>query len=444
MRKSYIYFIILSLFLILMSGSARSQQNVTQLGRWGKGECDAIFRRGELTFIGNGSYLEVYQTQQGELQKIDALLLPGLIEDIWVRSDIAYIYVACGSHGFIVVRFDTQSNLFNPTYAQYNTADYAYGVMQFGFFLYLADGESGLSIYYLINPFIPQLVGNASIPGITRDVWVLNDTTALVAADMAGIYTIRAGGNHANPILVDSLYFETAFPLNEDVPDPIAYRIITNNDSVAYVAAGLGGGIRIISIGNPGALSELSTYVESNPLNMLDLWIDGNYAYVVAGDQGLYTKIDVTDPENPSLASYDLNTEGFSNNIVVDADTAYVCDGYNGMLLVDASDYPVYVDSIEASDVTYDVDVFEDYAYLATGKSGLKVLDINTMSDYIEEIGSLNTPGEAYGIKKPGGSRVYVADGSRGLSVLSVLIPLILPWLKQMFFPSMMCALMWM
>lgn len=423
MRKFHIYCIFLFLFLVLINGSVLSQQNVTQLGRWGKGQCEAIFRRGEFTFIGNGSYLEVYQTAQGEIQKVDALLLPGLIKDIWVRSGLTVIFVACGSHGFIVVQFDPQSKALNPSYFQFSTPGYTYGLMQFGSYLYLADGENGLRIYYVNNPFNPLLAGTASIPGIARDVWVLNDTTALVAADTAGIYTIRAGGTHANPILIDSLNFETAFPLNEDVPAPIAYRVLTNNDSVAYVAAGEGGGIRIIDIQDPDALSELSAYVESNPLNMLDVWIDGNYTYVVAGDQGVYTKIDVTDPENPSLASYNLNTAGFSNNIIVDADTAYICDGYNGMLLVDVADNPVYLDSVESAGMTYDVDVFEDYAYLATGESGLKVLDINAMSDYIEEVGSLNTPGEAYGIKKPGGSRVYVADGSRGLSVLSVFNP---------------------
>ena len=113
MRKFYLNYFLLSLLLLMINNQAYAQQNVTQLGRWGKGHCEAIFRRGGYTFVGNGSYLEVYQTQVGEIEKIDALLLPGLVKDIWVRSDTANIYVACGSRGFILVRFDTRK-LFAP------------------------------------------------------------------------------------------------------------------------------------------------------------------------------------------------------------------------------------------------------------------------------------------------------------------------------------------
>ena len=124
--------------LLFLSSAIHSQEShVTLLGRWGKGESEAVFHRGGFTFVGNGAYLEVFQNQQGTYQSLDKILLPGAVQDIWVQGDITNVYVACGDQGLQVVYFNNLTATFSGIIGTLDTPGFAQGVMQYGSHLYV-------------------------------------------------------------------------------------------------------------------------------------------------------------------------------------------------------------------------------------------------------------------------------------------------------------------
>jgi len=413
----------MSLFLIVYSAYAQ-QSNVTLLGRWGKGHSEAVFRRGGYTFVGDGAYLEVYKNRNSSYRKLDSILLPGPVEDVWVRNDTTRVYIVCGNEGLQLTYFDYRSEKFTGIRAYLATPGFASSIMQYGNYVYIADGNSGLIIVDVTNFYNPRLRGQQPLSGFARGVWVANDSTVLVAADTVGFYSIDVS-NPNNPIIYDSLNFATPFPNDSRVP--IAYNVLSI-DTVAYVACGIGG-MRTVSISDPANLDSLGIWVDTKPVDVRDVWVANHYAYLVCGKDGFYSQIDISDPASPARSLWlPLYTKGFSSAIVTEHDTAFIGDCYNGHLIVNVDPFsqPYVLDSLKTADLTYDVDISSEYAYTAVGKSGLKIFSLNISNppaDTLTEVSSYNTPGEALGIRKSG-SYVYIADGSKGLAVFNVSDPL--------------------
>ncbi len=428
MRK--FQFIVLS--SLLLSSALQSQESqVTLLGRWGKGKSEAVFRRGGFTFSGNGAYLEVFKNQEGSYEILDKILLPGPVKDIWVASNITNIYVACGDEGLQVVYFNYTTRTFSGIIGTLNTPGYAQGIMHYGNHVYIADGHNGMVIANVTIPSNPQIRGTFSTEGIAHNVWVVNDTTVLVAADSSGLYSVNASDRYY-PEELDLLTFEAAFSpqLYPDRSYPVIYDVLSI-DTTAYVATGWGG-LRTVNIKNPANLSQWGVWVDNFPVNMHSMWIMGNNAFLACGNYGIYGPLDISDPTEPKMYGFlPLNTDGFASTLVVDGDTAFVGDNENGHLLVDAREgfQPSLLDSFETAGITYDVtiDVIQSntYGFIASGKSGIKIvdLDISSPPDHmINEIESYDTPGEARKVEKKG-SWLYVADGSYGLTVLDAFVP---------------------
>ncbi|MBN2030782.1 choice-of-anchor D domain-containing protein [bacterium] len=420
---------------LLMSSVLQSQEShVTLLGRWGKGKSEAVFRRGEFTFTGNGAYLEVFKNRQGSYDILDIILLPGPVKDIWVDRDTTNIYVACGDEGLQVVYFNYQTHTFSGIIGALNTPGYAESLMLYGNHVYIADGYNGMVIANVQIPSNPQIRGTFSTDGVAHHVWALNDTIVLVAADSSGLYSVNTSDRYS-PVQLDLLTFQAAFSeqLYPDRSYPVIYDVLAV-DTTAYVATGWGG-LRTINIKNPANLSQWGVWVDNFPVDMRGVWVTADNAFLACGDYGIYGPLDVSDPTHPKMYGFlPLDTEGFTSTIVVDGDTAYVGDGDNGHLLVDAREgfQPSLLDSFEAAGIAHDVAIDEvqgsTYGFIASGKSGIKVvdLDISSPPDYmIDEIGSYDTPGEARKIEKKG-SWLYVADGSYGLTVLDAFVPTVL------------------
>lgn len=421
--------------------------NVALQGRWGKGQCRAVYRLNgyNYTFVGNGSYLEVYKTEGDSYLKKDGILLKGVIEDIWAVVESSYklhanVFVACGEYGVQVAFYDMADT--SQTFEQFeggviksfDTDGYASGVVPYnsinGERLCVADGDNGLVLVDIWNASQPQLEGHIGLSGSAHEVWLKDDNTALIAAGTAGLYTIEIT-HPSSPAFLDSLRFNSVFPNTT----PIAYDVIAN-DTVAFVADGLGG-MRTVDISNPLQLLPYGTWTYGGTeVDVRGITIADTIAYIVGAEtQGvhetgrLYGPLNIKIPTSPTLPTYTLNTGGFPTSIQLDADTVLIGDGYNGhqVIALEQGLPPRSIYAVSMADKTYDVaiDTVNHFGYVATGKTGLKILDLTTNSmsqDILSEIGSYNTQGEARGVLLSS-SRTYIADGSMGLTILNVSNP---------------------
>lgn len=64
----------------------------------------------------------------------------------------------------------------------------------------------------------------------------------------------------------------------------------------------------------------------------VDVYIEGNYAYIARWDAGLKI-IDINDPENPVNAGY-YDTSGEARGVYVDSNYVYIADGYDGLYII--------------------------------------------------------------------------------------------------------------
>jgi hypothetical protein len=198
MRRVFLYlFVIGIIWIVQLNGQ---EQDVTLLGRWGKGSCEAVFERGGYIFIGDGGYLVVYGKQSGQYQKLDEILLNSTIRDIWVKRDTSEVYVACGRSGVEIIGFDVNhpDNKYFRKMGAVDTPGYASGLMHWGNYVYVADGNNGLVI---LEPNDLILRGTYHTVGFAHKVWGVNDSTFLVAADTSGLYSIRIRNRNPSQLL---------------------------------------------------------------------------------------------------------------------------------------------------------------------------------------------------------------------------------------------------
>ncbi|MBN2105106.1 choice-of-anchor D domain-containing protein [bacterium] len=413
-------FVLISLSLCVQW--ALGQDNVEREARWAEGRCEAIFRRGDFTFVGNGAYLQVYLDKHDnhEMKFYKELLLPAAVQDIWVVSNLQDIYVACGHAGLQIVQMDTINKTLTRI-REIGTWGYASGVSQNYKHAYVAAGSQGMLIINVNNIYDPYIQGRYATSRPARDVWVVRDTLALVAADISGLFMISTKVKET-PVLLDSLDFASVFS-GYQLPEPKAQNVIAIG-GMAYAATGWGG-LRIIDIQDPSDLKEEGRWYYSQPLNVIDMRHSGSDIYIVCGHDGVWGPIDVSNPvtvENQILPFPPLDTDGISNRIWVEGDTAYVCDGPNGLVLADVQEgSQISIESIlPSSDLAYDVDTDEHYAYVAAGHAGLKIFDLNydeETLDHLELLSEYNTPGEVRSVQVQDGF-AFLADGSKGLHVV--------------------------
>jgi len=151
----------------------------------------------------------------------------------------------------------------------------------------------------------------------------------------------------------------------------------------------------------------LPTTTFATPGNARDLYVSGNYAYVV--DMSSLQIIDITDPATPSLA-VSVTTPGNSTGISVSGNYAYVADGDSGLQVIDISTptAATLVGSADTPDNALGISVSGNYAYVADGDSGLQVIDITNPAVPVV-VGNVGTSGYAWDVYVSG-NYAYVAD----------------------------------
>ncbi|MEJ2627839.1 MAG: hypothetical protein P8078_04720, partial [bacterium] len=94
------------------------------------------------------------------------------------------------------------------------------------------------------------------------------------------------------------------------------------------------------------------------------------------------------------------------------------CSNGGYLDIVDVSGVPSSTGKVALPEPLYNVVVSGNYAYVADGQSGLRIIDISTPATPFE-VGHYNTNGTAYDVVYASDT-VYVADGAGGLKVIDV------------------------
>lgn len=118
-----------------------------------------------------------------------------------------------------------------------------------------------------------------------------------------------------------------------------------------------------------------------------------------------------------------VSIPGTTNNVDVSGDFAYVAAGASGLRIVNVSNRsaPILAGSLDTPGNAQDVQVIGNLAYVADGTSGMRIIDVTDPNTPVLR-GSIDTPGDAQDIMVKG-SRAFVADGASGLQILDVTNP---------------------
>jgi hypothetical protein len=255
--------------------------------------------------------------------------------------------------------------------------------------LFVSDGyaytnrHAGLQIIDISDPFAPVITRTSATTGIPNGISV-KDGYAFISTG-SGMDAINLKGN-SGPVIIGRLSLPA-------YPTP-AWGSFDMHANRYYVGEMETGKLSAIDISDP-----LNPFISGNvdlgvPF-FTALRVEGNYAYVIMGEEGLQI-VDISDPARPVLAGA-INTLKWPTSVYVSGHFAYIsCGDPSGIKIIDIHDpaNPVIVGSI---DIPGSVDSFfisGNYAYVGAGLAGFQIIDIHDPAHPVK-IGSLNTPDAA-------------------------------------------------
>jgi hypothetical protein len=148
--------------------------------------------------------------------------------------------------------------------------------------------------------------------------------------------------------------------------------------------------------------------------------VSGNFAYVAAGSAGLQV-VDVSDRNNPRIVAA-FDTPGNAQDVKVVGNTAFVADGSAGLQIIDITD-PLNSSLLGAIDTpgnAQDVVVQGNLAFVADGSTGLQISNISDLTAP-SLLSTVDTPGGAIGVDVNLERQIaVVADGFAGIQVVNI------------------------
>lgn len=315
------------------------------------------------------------------------------MRDVAVAGD--YAYVAAGMY----LRVIDVSDPANPALVGSTYVSYPWEVAVAGSYAYVAAWGSGLRIMNVLNPTNPFEVGACETPGSAQGVALMGAYAYVVDGGGLGVVDIS---NPASPNEVGSY----------QVPE--GAQLVTVVEGYAYI-----GGLLVIDVSDLSDLSKVGTYA----IPVIDMAIEGDYAYAAAGESGLRV-IDLSDPAQPDEVGFTY-TAGSPVSVAVAGSHAYVADGFS-LAVIDVSDpaKPVEVGWYQTPGDAQGVAVVGSFAYVADGSSGLRVIDVSDPANP-SEVGFYHNPmpGHDFHEIAVAGNYAYIT-GFNGLWVIDVSDPM--------------------
>ena len=213
------------------------------------------------------------------------------------------------------------------------------GLMVVGSLAYVPDANRGLQVVDVSDPTAPAVIGSLDTKGIARDLHVCDSLVFVADGDSLQVVSV------SDPTLPSRIGAV-------EMPSTCYDVFVVDTFAYAVCQSGFGfGSLEVVNVSDPSS-PQIVASVDNIAGDPLDVWISGNFAYVVAADywglgegeqrrvgglrpgwtsdlsadiEGGLRVIDITDPLSPSLvASYD--TPGDPRGVFGLGDLIFVAD----------------------------------------------------------------------------------------------------------------------
>ena len=320
-----------------------------------------------------------------------------------------YAFIAVGSAGLQI--FDITSPT-GPSSA-IGTTGYSWGVDHQAGIVCLASGDAGLEVIDASDPLNPTKESTFAISGSAHGVAIQGDY-AYVSAAGAGVSVIDIS-DPANPSLVTSCS-------TPSVPGPFDVAAL---GGYAYVADAESGLIVVDVLPPYTELGKYSGPASGEAITAVEGDNGTAVAYIACGPAGLRVVqvSDVTEADDPVLVGASGNL-GDVTGVAIFGDTIYVSDADYGLRVVSGlspnNPYPLGARAL--SGVPLGVAAYSYHALVATGDEGLAIVNVYQTHDP-ELVVSVNTPGWASDVvvaERQDSDYACIADGYSGLRLLDL------------------------
>jgi len=296
---------------------------------------------------------------------------PGQTTEISVSGD--YAYLADRSDGGLRI-----VNIADPTHPHEvaflwdpNQNWDAFSVAVQGDFAFIiARSHHWVIVVDISDPENPESLGQFNSRYATRTA-VISGDRLFIASERDGLVSLDISDpRNLNAMQNSRVMFDT---------EGETYDVAISGD-LAYIADGAFG-MRIINIEDPQNPEEIGFY--DTPGNCTDVAVEGRYAYLIEADRSVLC-IDVSDPENPEEVGY-FASQAF--DVQVADDFVYVAARYEGLKVADVGNpaEPEIIGIIDRPNSTQvrDVAISGNYAYVADESAGLWIIDY-TVPEIVE------------------------------------------------------------
>jgi hypothetical protein len=216
-------------------------------------------------------------------------------------------YVACGDSGVAV--FDLSSPYLPNPLITVDTPGFAKRVSVSGERAWVADKERGITVLDVSDPASAAIIAN--LPTQDEALGAAVNENILYVADRDAGLTIYDVTNLSVPIILGGV----------TMPDEAVDVLFV--DQYALVAA-FEAGLRVVDVSDPSTAEEIASL--DLPGHAERVVTDGQWVYVALHDKGMAV-VDLSDPENPILNAYQ-ESPGSAVDISINDDRIIIADTY--------------------------------------------------------------------------------------------------------------------
>ena len=200
---------------------------------------------------------------------------------------------------------------------------------------------------------------------------------------------------------------------------PRAFNVQVKN-KIAYIAAGAGG-LRIIDLNNPLQPKNIGNFDPPGFYARQDLDVFADKVHILDMNNRSMRIIDISNQSSPQeFGSISIDPIQYPCAVTVDKNYAYVAWGLRGLKVINVSNpqHPFVSGTYETPDYAWNLDLSGNHVLIADQQGGLRIADVSNPTNP-REIGA-NTNLKSARDVKVAGNFAYVLDDNHGLVILDI------------------------
>jgi hypothetical protein len=387
------------------------------IGNYSINEAYQVQAIGEIAYYGLGMHLAIYNISiVTNPTLISTLWVGGIVEDIYVNADTAY--VAAGEGGISIIDV---GNLEHPTILGHYLPDSpAMAVHGYNDTLFSVSRDEGLEVVDVSNMSEPILLSSWRPGGEFHNIDV-KDNIAVIACGDYGAYFINVSDLHSisgwglydpppghvldvlfgngyvfahmsqqGVIVIDVSGSSPTYVTRRDYDGMADFDI---KEGIVY-APDFSNGLTIVNITNPVSPTLIKAYTQYDYISGMS--VVGNFSFNANSQFGIQV-MNVTDLQNIEVIST-TTMQAQPRGFEVVGNYCYLADTKLGLTILDISNplYPTVASVCRTSstghNISFDVTISEDIAYVAND-NGLCTVNVSdpynpVFLDYMGHIGS--------------------------------------------------------